>query len=475
MRRTSQPGDLLGGASKTLDRSGPLLEGPIVSTLLKLAAPTLVVVMMQAAINVIETYFVGRLGTDALAGVSLVFPLVMLMTTMAAGGMGGAVASAVARALGGGRRDEAEAILVHALIIAAVLGVVFSIAAIFGGPALYRAMGGTGDAFNAAIRYSDIIFAGATAFWLLNVLAAVLRGTGNMVFPALVSVAGGVVLIPLSPALIMGWGPFPRLGVAGGATALVAYYVAGGAALLAYILLGRNILRLHLRGIRLRAQIFGQILGVGAISSVMTVQSNLMVIVTTGLVGLFGTAALAGYGLAARLDYLLIPPVFALGTAAVTMVGTNIGAGQIARAERIAWVGASIAFGVCALIGVIVSIVPSAWVGLFSGDGAVLRFGGLYLRIVGPFYGFIGAALLLFFASQGAGQMRWPFIGGLLRFVIVIVIGGAVVRVFGAGLAALFAVIAVSAVTFGTVNALGIGSGAWRQVRAPPPVRLADG
>jgi len=462
-------------AAQALDRSALLLGGPIASTLLKLAAPTLVVVMMQAAINVIETYFVGRLGTEALAGVSLVFPLVMLMTMMAAGGMGGAVASAVARALGGGRRDEAEAILVHALIIALALGVVFSIAAIVAAPGLYRAMGGAGGALNAAIRYSDTIFAGAVAFWVLNVLAAVLRGTGNMVFPALVSVAGAVVLIPLSPALILGWGPLPRLGVAGGATALVAYYAAGAAALLAHILLGRNVLRLHLRGIRLRAQIFGQILGVGAISSLMTVQSNLMVIVTTGLVGLFGTAALAGYGLAARLDYLLIPPMFALGTAAVTMVGTNIGAGQIARAERIAWVAAAIAFGVCALIGVIVSIVPSAWLGLFSGDAAVLRFGGLYLRIVGPFYGFIGAALLLFFASQGAGQMRWPFIGGLLRFVIVIVIGGSVVRVFGAGLPALFAVIAVSAVTFGTVNALGISSGAWRQLRTPSPVSLAGG
>jgi len=88
VRRASQlPGQLLGAASaqKTIDRSGPLLDGPIASTLLKLAAPTLVVVMMQAAINVIETYFVGRLGTDALAGVSLVFPLVMLMTTMAGG------------------------------------------------------------------------------------------------------------------------------------------------------------------------------------------------------------------------------------------------------------------------------------------------------------------------------------------------------------------------------------------------------
>src|SRR5215471_8068894 len=121
-------------AAQALDRSALLLGGPIASTLLKLAAPTLVVVMMQAAINVIETYFVGRLGTDALAGVSLVFPLLMLMTMMSAGGMGGAVASAVARALGGGHRDQAEAIVVHALIIAVSLGVAFSVAAALGGP-----------------------------------------------------------------------------------------------------------------------------------------------------------------------------------------------------------------------------------------------------------------------------------------------------------------------------------------------------
>src|SRR6266545_8347508 len=95
------------------DRTRLLLEGPIASTLLKLAAPTLVVVMMQTAINVIETYFVGQIGTAALAGVSLVFPVLMLMTMMAAGGMGGAVASATARALGAGRRDEADAILLH--------------------------------------------------------------------------------------------------------------------------------------------------------------------------------------------------------------------------------------------------------------------------------------------------------------------------------------------------------------------------
>jgi Na+-driven multidrug efflux pump len=438
------------------DRTRLMLEAPIARTLLRLAAPTLVVVMMQTLINVIETYFVGRLGTDALAGVSLVFPALMLMTTMSAGA-------------------DADAILVHAIAIAALLGALFSAAALVGGPALYAAMGGTGGALAAAVDYSNIIFAGAVAFWLLNLLAAVLRGTGNMTVPALVSVAGALLLIPISPALIMGWGPLPRLGVVGGAIALVGYYVFGAAALLLYFLLGKSTVHIHLRGVRFSRAIVRDILGVGAISSLMTVQSNLMVLVTTGLVGSFGTAALAGYGLAARLDYLLIPLLFALGTAAVTMVGTSVGAGRIARAERVAWTAAGLAFAATELVGLIVAVVPNTWLGLFSDDAAVLAHGGLYLHLVGPFYGAVGVALLLFFASQGAGRMRWPFLAGIVRFTIVIAGGWIAVRLLGAGLPVLFAIIGLSGLLFGAVNGLAIRAGAWRSgARHPRPRRVTE-
>jgi putative MATE family efflux protein len=451
-----------------------ILEGPIAATLLRLSAPTLVVVLMQAGINVIETYFVGQLGTAALAGVSLVFPALMLMTMMAAGGMGGAVASAVARALGANRQDDAEAIVVHALLVATALGLAFSVAALWGGPALYRAMGGRGEALTAALRYSNIIFAGATAFWLLNALGAVLRGTGNMFAPAAVSVAGALVLIPLSPALIMGWGFLPRLGVSGGAWAIVAYYVAGTVALLAYFRSGRSAIRLRVRGARLRRDVFAQILGVGAVSALMTVQSNFMVIVTTGLVGSFGTAALAGYGLASRLDYLLVPFLFALGTSSVTMVGIHCGAGQVARAERIAWISVAIGGGLTQVVGLLVALRPSTWLGLFTADPAVLSSGGAYLRIAGPFYGCVGAGLLMFFASQGAGRMRWPFLGSLLRFAIVVGGGWFSVAVLRAGLPALFAVVAASTLVFGVVNVLAVRLGAWRHVpRSPVHVRAS--
>ena len=131
-------------------RTRLLLEGPIARTLLRLGAPNVLVMLAQAAVGLIETYFVGKLGTDALAGMALVFPLVMLMQMTSAGAMGGAIASAIARALGGQRRADANALVLHALLIAAGFGIVFMVALLVGGPWLYSRMGGTGAALDAA-------------------------------------------------------------------------------------------------------------------------------------------------------------------------------------------------------------------------------------------------------------------------------------------------------------------------------------
>src|SRR5215468_10191275 len=317
-----------------------LLEAPIAVTLLRLAAPNIVIIAVQAALNVLEAVYIGWLGRDALAGVALVFPLIMLMQTMSAGGMGGGVASAIARALGAGRHRDANALVVHAIVIALVFGSAFSVGMLTAGPRLYRAMGGTDGALGAALTYSNVVFAGAIAFWMFNTLGAVLRGAGNMLLPALVVVGGGPLVIALSPALIWGWGPFPRLGIAGAGVALLAYYTLGSVVLAVALWSGRSLVRLSVRGVCLRVRLFRDILRVGLPGALNTVQTNLTVVVLTGLVGGFGTVALAGYGIGARLEYLQIPLVFGLGSALVTMVGTNIGAGQRARARRVAWVGA---------------------------------------------------------------------------------------------------------------------------------------
>src|SRR3954468_19076386 len=208
-------------------RTRALLEAPLVSLLLRLAAPNVLLMLAQSATGLIETYFIGKLGTDALAGVSLVFPGIMLMQMISAGSMGGGISSAVARALGSGRRDDAQALVWHALIINGTLGLICTVGVLAFGQQLYGALGGKGASLDAALAYSNIVYAGAILLWGMNALASVIRGTGNMLVPGIVTCGGALLLIPLSPALIFGLGPFPRMGIAGGAVALVGFYAVG--------------------------------------------------------------------------------------------------------------------------------------------------------------------------------------------------------------------------------------------------------
>src|SRR6516162_9454594 len=147
-------------------RTRHLIEAPIMPTLLRLAGPNVLVMLVQASVGLIETYFIGRLGTEALAGVALVFPVVMLMQMMSAGAMGGGISSAIARALGAGRRDDADALVLHALAIAGMFGLVFMVGVLVGGPRLYATMGGSGPTLNAALIYSDVVFSFAVLIWL---------------------------------------------------------------------------------------------------------------------------------------------------------------------------------------------------------------------------------------------------------------------------------------------------------------------
>ena len=448
-------------------RTRRLLEGPIAPTLLALAAPNVVMLVAQVAITVLEAYFVGWLGADALAGVSVTFPLFMLMQTMSAGGMGGGVAAAVARALGAGRGADASRLVTHAIVIALALAMLFTGVALAGGRAIYGAMGARAGALEAALAYSNVIFAGAAAVWLFNTLASVVRGTGNMLLPACVVLGGSPILVTLSPALIFGWGPFPRLGVPGAAMAVVAYYAVGTLVFFAYLVSGRSLVRLSPWTVRFERALFRDILRVGAPSLVNNIQTNLTIVLLTALVGSFGTFALAGYGMGVRLEYLQIPLVFGFGSALVTMVGTNFGAGQDARARRVAWTGAAMAAGVTESIGLVAALFPHGWLALFSAEPEVLSTGATYLRIVGPTYGFFGLGLALYFASQGAGRLRWPLVAGLSRLVVAAGGGWIAVRVLGGGLSSIFVVMALALALFGTVVTVALHQGAWRLRRTP--------
>ena len=185
--------------------------------------------------------------------------------------------------------------------------------------------------------------------------------SGDAMLPAMVICAGVVVLVPLSPCLIFGFDPFPQLGVAGAGVALVLFYAAGTAVLFWYILSGRNLAGFRLT--RLRWPLFRDILAVGAVAAITSLQTNVTIALATALVAsTSGTNAVAGYGTGVRLEYLLIPVIFGLGAPLVALVGTNIGAGQKQRALRIALIGGAIAFAISETLGLIAAFWPQACV-----------------------------------------------------------------------------------------------------------------
>jgi putative MATE family efflux protein len=420
-----------------------LLEGPVFSTLLRLSAPNILNLLAIGGMITFDGLFVGRLGPDALSGVSLAFPFVMLIQHTAASGMGGGVSSAIARALGAGKRDVANALAYHTFILALGLAAAFSAVLLLGTPFVFRWMGGHGEMLSAAFAYANVAFSGAVAICMLNLLGSAVRGTGNMALPAGVIVGSVTAHVLISPFLIFGWGPTPALGPAGAGWGLIAPFGAGSLVLLAYLRSSRSLVTLEFRGARLRWGLFAEILKVGVPGLINVSITNLSVVLLTGIAGRhLGREAAIGYAVGARLEYILIPLAFGFGTAIVAMVGTNWGAKQYARAYKIAWTGGATVAAACGSIGLIVAFFPSLWLGLFTNDAEIVRIGASYLQIVGPIYGFYGLGMALYFATQGFGSVIWTVTANAVRLLTTTGCALGTVYLFDLGAIGVFVAIA---------------------------------
>lgn len=400
-----------------------LLNGPILPTLLRFALPNMAAMLASATAAMVETAMVGSMGVPSLAGMALVFPFVMLQQMLSAGAMGSGVSSAISRALGAGDTARANALAVHALWIGVLSGMGIMALMLMWGPQLYALLGGSGEALNQAVAYSNVAFLGSVGVWVLNTCASVVRGSGNMRVPSatLLVVAGTQVLV--GGALGLGWLGLPRGGMAGLAMGQVVAFLGGALFLLAYLHSGRARLKLRLRATRFQGQLMGDILRVGAVACLSPLQTVLTILVLTWLVASFGTNALAGYGIGTRLEFLLVPIAFAIGVASVPLVGMAIGAGRIERARRVAWVASAVSFVGLTVLGLLLAIWPDVWSQLFTQDPAVLASAATYFHWVGPGYGLFGMGLCLYFSSLGAGRAVGPVLAGTVR-LLVVAVGG---------------------------------------------------
>jgi MATE family, multidrug efflux pump len=437
-----------------------LLTAPILPTLLRLAVPNMVAMVGSTLVAVAETSYIGRLGTEPLAAIALVFPFVMLTQMMSAGAMGGGVSSAISRALGAGDRDRAATLALHAAIIGACGGLFFTVMMLVFGRQFFALLGGHGRVLEQACQYAQVLFSGAIAIWVVNTLASVLRGTGDMRLPAATLIVAALVQIIVGGSLGLGLFGLPQFGMRGiAAGQLTAFSLA--AMFLTWILIsGRSRLMLNFATFTFQPSMFIDILKVGAVACLSPLQSVLTILIFTRILAGFGTETLAGYGMGSRLEFLLIPISFAIGVASVPMVGMAIGAGHVARARRIAWTAGAVAGLSVGLVGLVVAVRPALWVSLFTGDPGVTAAAYSYFAWAGPGFAFFGLGSCLYFASQGAAKVGGPVLASAMRLLMV-AIGGWWLASSDAPAWMLFALVGSAMAVFGLLTAASVHLTRW--------------
>jgi putative MATE family efflux protein len=430
-----------------------------VPTIWRLALPNGLAMMAAALVSIAETWYVGQLGIMPLAGMALVFPLVMLQQMLSAGSMGGGITSAVSRAIGANNLDKANALVLHAALIGLSIGMLFTVVFALFSEFIFSALGGKGEALVQCLSYANVAFAGSVSVWLTNALASVIRGSGNMHTPAKALLITCLVQVVLSALLGLGFGPVPRLGMVGIAAGLWIAFTGTAIYFLWFLRSDNSTLRLSLNS-PLSKELFVDILKVGGMSSISSVLTVATILVVTRLIANFGPEALAGYGIGTRLEFLLVPITFSFGVACLPMVGMALGAKLVTRAKQVAWTGAVMSAALVGSIGWVVMVWPGLWANLFSSNPLVLASASQYFLTVGPCYGFFALGLCLYFASQGAGKLGGPILAGTFRLVLV-ASGGVWLSHHNGTADQMFMVIAAGMVSYGVLTALTVWKTNW--------------
>lgn len=444
----------------------PLLTAPIGPSLLRLAGPTTGLMVVQIFVALAETWIVGRLGIEALAAFALVLPFMMLMLNSANGGMGGSVAAALARALGASRHDDANALVLHALLVGLGFALVFMALAWAVLPTFFVVMGGNGRVLEQALVFSILWFAGAALAWPGAFLSALLRGSGDSLTPGRIGLLTSALYVLLAGALTLGVGDWPGFGIAGLALASVIATAVSLVLQMQAVQRGKLGFVPTFAGVRLQRRLFGDILSVGLLGSVTTLTAALSAVLVTGLVGRFGTDALAGYGIAMRLEFMLAPLAFGIGTGLTTLVGVAAGAEDWRRANKVAWTGGLFAFATIGCIGWAVALMPETWSRLFTTEAAVVAASVACITRVAPFYCLFGLGLTLNFAAQGAGHMKAPFAASIARTICAAGGGWFAVEKLDLGLTGVFSAIALGLAVYGVLIAGSLLVAPWRAKRS---------
>ncbi|MDJ0819913.1 MAG: MATE family efflux transporter [Desulfobacterales bacterium] len=389
-----------------------LTEGPILKTLVRLAVPVTVSMVMFTVYLMVDLYFVGRLGPDAVAALSIsgnaFFIHLGLSTILGTGGM-----ALIAQAFGRKDYDQAAQVFRQSITLALIVGAAETTTGLLIAPAYIEFFGGTGKSLVWGIQYFQIFVVSFFFMILLYTIGNCYRGMGNTKTPMIILLQANILNILLDPVLIFGWLGIPAMGVRGAALASVISQVYA-LAVYGYLIFIRNS-ELHVRGSwRLRATLVRKSLYIGIPSGLNHFLLAANMLITFRVISDYGTAALASIGIGFRLLQAIYIPVIAVASAMAAIVGQNFGANKynrIAGTFGRAWM-ISIIFMICCTM--VCRIFPEQLIGIFSNDSEVIRFGVIYLKVFSLGFVMVGSIMVISAAFQGLGKTYPSLVGAAL-------------------------------------------------------------
>jgi putative MATE family efflux protein len=437
--------------------------GAIGRAIVLLAIPMVLEMAMESAFAITDAFFVSRLGTDAVATVGFTEALIMIVWDIAIG-LSVATTAMVARRVGERNTAGASVAAVQAILIGIVSSIVIAVPGVIFAPDLLRLMGGSPELVSAGTGYTRVLFGGCATIMLLFLINAVFRGAGDAALAMRALWLANGCNIVLDPCLIFGLGPFPELGLTGAAVATTLGRGIGVAYQLWALFSGRGRIRLSMNAIRLDVAVALRILklSIGGILQILIATSSWVLLVW--IVGRFGSAVVAGYTIAIRIIVFTILPAWGLANAAATLVGQNLGAGRVDRAEASVWRSALYNFGFLVTVAALFIGFAEPLVRLFSPDPEVVAAGVACLRYVSYGYGFYAYGMVIVQAFNGAGDTMTPTVINLFCYwVLPIPLAFVLANATGLGATGVFLAIMIAESLIAVIGVLVFRRGSWKR------------
>jgi putative MATE family efflux protein len=430
-----------------------------------LAIPMVLEMSMQSVFAVVDVYFVGRIGPEAVAVVGLSDSLLALVFAVAIGLSMGAAAT-VARRVGEGSPERAADAAVQSILCGVAISIPIAAAGVIFAADLLELLGATPELAATGRGFNAIMLGGNATIILLFLINGVFRGAGDPALAMRALAFANALNIVLDPILIFGWGPIPALGLEGAALATTFARAMGVAYQLRELNMRRGRVTVDWRCVRINPVAMARLMRVSGIGIVQYLVATASFVGLIRILAPFGGTVLAGYTVAVRIIIFVLLPAWGVGNAAATLVGQNLGASQPDRAERAVWYTARVNTVFLGLVGVLFFVAARPIVGLLAADPDVAAIAALCLRTVAVSYVVWGFGLITVLAFNGAGDTTTPtWINIVALWLVQIPLAWAISTPFGVGPQGVFAAIAVSQVVVAILGVVLFRRGGWRTRR----------